>query len=45
MASCPNLGFLEEYIIKHNFMLPLNEIFDDEDFLEELSKQDENLLK
>jgi hypothetical protein len=45
MTSSSNLGFLQDYIIKNNYNIPLNEILDDEDFQETLCKNDEILLK
>lgn len=45
MSNLASLGFLSEYILKNDYNLPLNEILDDEDFQDYLSRKDEVLLK
>lgn len=40
-----NYGFLKKYIESNNFEVSLEEILNDEDFLDELKLKDENFLK
>ena len=38
-------GFLKKYIETNNFEIPIEEILNDEDFLDELNFKDDNLIK
>jgi hypothetical protein len=40
-----NYGFLQKYIQQNNYEVPLEDILNDEDFLDELKFKDENLIK
>jgi hypothetical protein len=38
-------GFLQKYIRENNYELPIEDLLNDEDFLDELKFKDEKMLK